>query len=364
MQREIINYRWPILFSIFIFLMFAPAFGSEDTDTASVKHEIKGFEPGDFIIDHIKDQYEWHLFTFNNKHYSIPLMIIVYSKNSGFHAFSSSKLSHGHEYKNFIIAESGEYEDKVVELDNNGEILGRPLDLSFTKNVFAIFISFIIMFFLFIGIANSYKRREDLPPKGLQSLIEPLIIFIRDDVAKNSIGERHYERFTPFLLTLFFFIFLNNLLGLIPIFPGGANVTGNITVTMSLALITFIVTSVSGNKSYWKHLFNPDGVPWWLKAPIPLIPFIELAGLFTKPFVLMVRLFANISAGHIVTLGFLSLIFIFGNMNAVMGLVVSPLTVLFTVFMTFLELLVAFIQAYVFTILSAIYIGMATNEEH
>ena len=164
--------------------------------------------------------------------------------------------------------------------------------------------------------------------------------------------------------TIFFFILINNLLGLIPIFPGGANVTGNITVTLSLALLTFIITTITGNKSYWKHIFNPPGVPWWLKLPIPLIPFIELVGVVIKPFVLMIRLFANISAGHIIVLGFFSLIFIFGDMKPSIGIAVSPISILFTIFMSLLELLVAFIQAYVFTILSAIYFGMASSEEH
>jgi F-type H+-transporting ATPase subunit a len=193
--------------------------------------------------------------------------------------------------------------------------------------------------------------------------LEPLILFIRDDVARNSIGEKHYERFTPFLLSVFFFILFNNLLGLIPVFPAGANVTGNITVTMALALFTFIVTQLSGNKHYWTEIFNPPPVPWWLKYPVPLIPIIEFVGVLTKPFILMIRLFANISAGHIVVLGFFTLIFIFGNMNTYAGYGVSVFSVLFSVFLSFLELLVAFIQAYVFTILSAIYFGMAVSEE-
>jgi F-type H+-transporting ATPase subunit a len=194
--------------------------------------------------------------------------------------------------------------------------------------------------------------------------MEPLILFIRDDVAIPSIGEDKHERFMPFLLTIFFFILLNNLLGLIPIPPGGANVTGNITVTGILALFTFLMTSISGNKNYWKHVFNHPNAPWWLKIPIPLMPIIEILGMLTKPFVLMVRLFANIAAGHIVILGFFALIFIFGQMSIVAGYGISVLSVAFTIFITFLELLVAFIQAYVFTILSAIYFSMATEEEH
>jgi F-type H+-transporting ATPase subunit a len=168
----------------------------------------------------------------------------------------------------------------------------------------------------------------------------------------------------PYLLTVFFFILINNLLGLVPFPPGGANITGNIAVTAVLAVITFIITTVNGNKNYWVHIINMPGVPWWLKFPVPLMPIVEIMGLFIKPFVLMVRLFANMTAGHIVALGFYSLIFIFGHMNVYAGYGVSPLSIVFTVFMGMLELLVAFIQAYVFTFLSALYFGMATEEHH
>lgn len=324
----------------------------------------KKFNPGPFIFDHIQDSYSWHVFTYKGHHYSIPLPIIVYSKHQGLVSFWSSKIAHGHRYKNFIIASEGEFADKIIEVNEHGEFVARPFDISLTKNVAAIIICGVFMIILFISVAKTYKRREGMPPKGMQSLLEPLILFIRDDIAKNSIGEHSYEKYTPFLLTIFFFILFNNLLGLVPIFPGGANVTGNITVTMALALTTFITTTFTGNKNYWKHIFNPPGVPWWLKLPLPLIPFIELIGVIIKPFVLMIRLFANISAGHIIVLGFFSLIFIFGNMDPKLGYVVSPLSIAFTIFMSMLELLVAFIQAYVFTILSAIYFGMASESDH
>ncbi len=328
------------------------------------EHEKEGFNPGDFIFDHIRDSYGWHLYSYKGHHVAIPLPVILYSKTKGFISFWSFKLEHGHTYHGFKIAHEGDYENKIIEVDNYGEFIARPLDISITKNVTAILFSCFFLIFIFVSVANSYKKREGLPPKGLQSLFEPLILFIRDDVAKSSIGEKHYERFTPFLLTIFFFILLNNLLGLVPLFPGGANVTGNITVTMALALFTFFITTITGNKNYWSHIFNTPGVPWWLKLPLPLIPFIELFGVFIKPFVLMIRLFANISAGHIIVLGFFSLIFIFGNMSPGLGMAVSPVSVLFAIFMSVLEILVAFIQAYVFTILSAIYFGMASEEDH
>jgi len=227
----------------------------------------------------------------------------------------------------------------------------------------AVFISGVALCIIFISVARAYGRRKGMAPKGLQSFLEPVILFIKD-LAVSSIGEKKYEKFMPFLLTLFFFIFFNNLFGLIPFFPGGANVTGNIAVTLVMAAFTFIVTTISANKNYWKHIFNTPGVPWWLKFPLPLMPFIEIVGMFTKPFVLMIRLFANITAGHIIILGFISLIFIFGNLHPALGYSVSIVSVLFAVFIGMLELLVAFIQAYVFTLLSALYFGMAVEEEH
>lgn len=198
-----------------------------------------------------------------------------------------------------------------------------------------------------------------MAPKGFQSLIEPIILFVRDEIAKPSAGKK-YEKFLPFLLTIFFFIWINNLFGIIPFFPGGANVTGNISTTFVLAIFTFVITTFSGNKLYWKHIFLPD-VPVWM-YPI-LIP-IEIMGVFLKPFVLMLRLFANILAEHIIALGFFSLIFIFGETSETLGIGVGVFSVLFTVFMGLLSLLVTFIQAYVFTLLSAIYFGMATEEHH
>jgi F-type H+-transporting ATPase subunit a len=224
-------------------------------------------------------------------------------------------------------------------------------------------VSVAMMLFVFISIANSYKRRVGMAPKGIQSWIEPVILFVRDDVAKPMIGKK-YERFLPFLLTVFFFILINNLMGLIPWFPGGSNVTGNIAVTMVLAVATFLITNLSGNKEYWKHIFNTPGVPWWLKLPIPLMPLVEFSQVFIKPFVLMVRLFANILAGHIIALGFYSLIFIFGSIYAAAGYGVSIVSIAFTVFMAMLEVLVAFIQAFVFTLLSALYFGSAVAEHH
>jgi F-type H+-transporting ATPase subunit a len=240
----------------------------------------------------------------------------------------------------------------------NEELTAATYDFSITKNVASLFVSLIILVWMMMSVARAYKRRQGQAPKGIQSLLEPIIIFVRDDVAKASIGPR-YMKYLPYLLTVFFFIWINNLLGLIPIIPGGANVTGNLAVTGTLALITFIITTLSANKHYWRHIFAMPGVPPWVL--IILTP-IEILGMFLRPFVLMIRLFANIAAGHIIALSFFSLIFIFGEMGAIAGYGVSIVSVAFVVFMSMLELLVAFLQAYVFTLLSAIYIGAAVEE--
>ncbi|MCX7862224.1 MAG: F0F1 ATP synthase subunit A [Bacteroidales bacterium] len=353
-----------ILVVLFALPVSIPA--SEDTTQHAVNEEK--FNPGEFIIDHILDAHEWHIATIGHTHISIPLPIIVYSyKQKQWHVFLSNKFHHGHQsYNGLALITEGELKGKIVEVDELGNIdihAQLPLDLSITKNVLQIFIIIGLLLWVFLSVAKYYKENPSAPPRRLASWVEPLVLFIRDDIALPSIGHKAYK-FMPYLLTVFFFIFFANLIGLIPVFPGGANVTGNIAVTMVLALFTFAMTTFSGNKSYWMHIVNAPGVPWWLKIPIPLMPIIELIGVFTKPFVLMVRLFANIAAGHIIALGFFSLIFIFGSMHWAGGYGISILSVSFAIFMTLLELLVAFIQAYVFTLLSAIYFGMAVEEHH
>lgn len=355
-----------IVLLAFILIPNEVAFGNRDKDekdnSAHTEPEKKKFDPGSFIFDHVTDSYEWHILSIKDFHITIPLPIIVYSKESGLHSFWSSKLHHGHsEYKGFRISEEGPDKGKIVEIMKDGTEL-KPLDFSITKNIFAIFISIGLLLWIFISIARKYKNKK--APSGFQNAMEPLILFIRDDVAKPAIGEDKYEKFMPFLLTVFFFILINNLLGLVPIPPGGANVTGNLAVTGVLALFTLIIITINANKYYWQEIYNAPGVPWWMKIPIPLMPIIEILGLFIKPLVLMIRLFANIAAGHIIAMGFFSLIFIFGDIIPYLGYAVSPVTILFTVFMAVIELLVAFVQAYVFTLLSAIYFGMATTEHH
>jgi len=326
------------------------------------------FNASEFIFGHIGDSHEWHIASVGQVHISIPLPVILYSRVRGqVFIFLSNKFNHGYsDYKGFKLITDGELAGKIVEVSNeDSSILTSPLPLDFSlkKNVVAIFFSLFLMVWLFTGVAKSYQKNPNGAPKGFQNLIETIILFIRDDVAKPALGH-NYFKFMPFLLSIFFFIWINNLLGLIPIFPAGANVTGNIAVTMALAIFTFLVINFHGNKHYWKHIVNTPGVPAFLKVPVPIMPIVEFAGIIIKPFVLMVRLFANILAGHIIVMVLLSLIFIFGSISIYMGYGISFVSVLLVIFMKFLELLVAAIQAYVFTMLSAMFIGMATAEHH
>ncbi|NVN94772.1 MAG: F0F1 ATP synthase subunit A [Bacteroidetes bacterium] len=342
---------------------------SQSVKANEEKSKSKKFNAGEMIIEHIADAHEWHIMTIGETHISIPLPVILIFDGK-LSMFCSSRFHHGTEsYNGFKIAEEGKHKGKIVHIlaNANGQEVEDeklPLDFSITKMVLSLFIGVFLLGLIFLSISHSYRKRGVAAPKGLQSLLEPIIIFVRDDIAKSSIGEKKYQKYLPFLLTIFFFIFLNNLMGLIPFFPGGVNLTGNIAITLTLAVFTFLITTFSGNRAYWVHIVNAPGVPWWLKIPIPLMPIVELVGVFTKPFVLMVRLFANITAGHIIALGFVSLIFIFGEMKPALGYGVSVVSVIFYVFMGLLELLVAFIQAYVFTLLSALYFGMAIEEHH
>jgi len=332
-------------------------------------HQDEGkFNAGEMIMEHVVDNHEWHIANIGSLHVTIPLPVILLYDGKLYTFFSSRFHNETHSYLGFKLEAEGPHKGKIIRLVSNQdepEELLPVYDFSITKTVLAILMSTMLLILIFVSVANAYRRNRDKAPRGLQSLLEPLIIFIRDDIAKSSIGEKKYEKFMPFLLTVFFFIFFNNLFGLIPFFPGGANVTGNIAVTLVMAVFTFIITTINGNKHYWVDIINTPGVPWWLKFPVPLMPIVEIIGIITKPFVLMIRLFANITAGHIIVLGFVSLIFIFGSINAALGLGVSVVSVAFMIFMNLLELLVAFIQAYVFTLLSALYFGLATIEpEH
>lgn len=338
----------------FIAVLFLALFASVSTTSyaSGSSLEKEKFNAGEMIIHHIIDGHEWHVAEIGHYHIIVPLPIILFNKGK-IHAFLSNIFHHvegSHDDR-----EHGEF------LLSHGHFVakdGTPVyDFSITKNTAAMMLSVALLLIVFLSVASAYKKTEGKAPKGLQSFMEPIILFVRDEIAKASIGPK-YEKFMPYLLTVFFFILINNFLGQIPFFPFGANVTGNVAVTLVLALFTFGITTFSGNKTYWAHIFLPD-VP---KALYILLVPIEIIGMFLKPFVLMVRLFANITAGHIIILGFFSLIFIFGEMSTGLGYGVSVFSVAFTVFMSFLELLVAFLQAYVFTLLSALYFGGAVEE--
>lgn len=319
----------------------------------------------EIVFGHIGDAYEWHITTWGHTHVTIPLPVIVRSQTSGWHVFLSSRLEeNGGAYEGFSIAPAGSpYEGKLVEHDAIGNEV-RPLDLSVTKVVAALLINSLLLVLIVLWTARWYRRHPQNKaeaPGGFVGFMEMFIMMVNDDIIKDCVGP-NYRKFAPYLLTAFFFIFINNLMGLIPVFPGGANVTGNMAVTMVLAVCTFLAVNLFGKKAYWKDIFWPD-VPWWLKVPIPMMPLIEFFGVFTKPFALMIRLFANMLAGHMAMLVLTSLIFISATMGPVFTGSLTLASVLFNVFMNALELLVAFIQAYVFTMLSAVFIGLA-QEEH
>ena len=319
------------------------------TNIFAEDHPIKeeGFNPTPHILHHIADSYEWHLWG----DISIPLPVILYTEGN-LDIFMSSEFHHG---KSKVIRGDRTYKidhHNIVE-ENNKKIL----NVSVTKNVASMILSVLLLFFILRKVSLSYKSKK-AAPKGIQAFLEPLILFVRDDIIKSSIGPKH-KKYTVFLLTVFFFILTNNLLGLT---PGAANVTGNISVTLVLSLFTFIIITVSANKGYWKHLIKPPGTPL---ALLPIMIPIEIFGVFTKPFALMIRLFANITAGHIIIFSLISLIFVASNNgeNVVAGWAVAPLSVMFVLFIFLIEILVAFLQAYIFTLLSAVFIGLAVKEE-
>ncbi len=328
-----------------------------------------GFEPGSMIIGHVTDAHSWHMFDYykdGEEHaVSIPLPVILIN-DGHVDIFSSARFHHGHaDYKGYRLVGGGAEKEEIVCVDAEGNPTGaKPVDLSITKTSAAIMIAVVLLLVIIFVARAGYKKRPNQAPKGVQSLVEMLVVFVRDSIARPMIGENKYQRYLPYLLTLFFFIFFCNILGLIPFFPAGANITGNIAVTATLAVITFLITNISGNKHYWVDIFNTPGVPAWLKI-FPLMPVVELVGVFTKPIVLMIRLFANMTAGHIVILGFMVIIFIMSNLfGTAVGGAVSVVSIFFSVFISLLECLVAYIQAFVFTMLTALYIGMAVSEPH
>lgn len=332
------------VFSLFLTVFSSPVFAGGPAA------EGEKLDPAKIIMDHIKDAHEFHFFTVGDFHATVPLPVILYSPEKGLSVFSSSKFEHGH-----AAYEGYEMKEGVIVAQNGSKVY----DFSLTKNVVQMIIALVVLVLLLTGIAKKYKNGVGVStaPKGWQNAIEPVITFIRDEVAKPNLGKK-YAKYLPYLLTLFFFILINSLFGLI---PGAANVTGNTAFTIVLGLISLAVIMASSNSHFWGHIFWPPGVPFFVK--IILIP-IELAGVFIKPAALIIRLFANMVAGHIIILSFISLIFIFGAMNQVAGVGFSPVSILFTVFIYFIELLVAFIQAFIFTNLTAVFIGQAFEGGH
>ena len=327
--------------------------GNEDSEALKGGNKIDAAE---VIMEHIMDNHEYHFADVGGHAISIPLPIILYSKERGFDAFMSSKFEHGHKAYNGYFMDHNHI--NAVKADGTIDESVKLYDFSLTRNAVQMLLASLLLIVIMINVAKRYQKNgAQKAPSGFQNAVEPVITFIRDEVGKPNLG-RKYQKYMPYLLTIFFFILINNLLGLI---PGSANVTGNISFTLVLAFISMIVILASTNGHFWGHIFWPPGVPILVK--LILIP-VEFAGVFIKPVALMIRLFANMVAGHIVIICFISLIFIFGAMNSVAGIGFSPVSLAFTVFIYFIELLVAFIQAFIFTNLTAVFIGQAFETGH
>ncbi|MGM5469192.1 F0F1 ATP synthase subunit A [Flavobacteriaceae bacterium LMO-SS05] len=354
-----INTIKTLLLSLFLSVSVF-CFASEQEESIASEE----FIASELIFHHIGDSHSFHV----AGDLSIPLPIILWTDN-GLVIFSSGEFHHDLDGKISVEKKGQRFvnlHDKIYQLNEGSESLElnaehhpenafRPLDISITKNVFSMFISVIILLLLFLFAARSYKKSSTNMPSGIGRFLEPIVVFVRDEVAIPNIGKKHYNKYMPFLLTLFFFIWVNNLIGLIPFFPFSSNLSGNITFTLALAVITFIIMIFSSKKYYWKHML------WMPDLPIPMKLFlapIEIIGMFVKPIALMIRLFANITAGHVIVLSLISLIFILETIW------VAPLSVLFSFFISVIEILVVAIQAYIFTLLSALYFGQALEEEH
>lgn len=338
------------------------AAGNAATAGDPIEEEAKKVDPKEIIFEHLGDGYGWEV-PFDH-HHRIPLPVIVWGCD-GLHCFSSSHLDHGATYTDgnatFKIAgENSPHKGKVVEIIDGSE--ERPFDISITKNVAALLICIVIVAGVMLWLASYYRRRHFKAPRKGLGAVEACVTFVYDGVIRPTLGSES-KRFAPYLLTVFFFILVMNLMGLIVIFPGGANLTGNIAVTLVLSVCTFLVTNLFANKHYWKEIFWPD-VPIWLKCPIPIMQVIELFGIFTKPAALTVRLFANMMGGHMIVITLTLLIFIFTAVSPVAGGASTVVSLLFSIFMLLIDVLVSFIQAYVFTMLSTLFIALAQEKEH
>ena len=357
------------IFSILLVLasVFVQAQHHEESDadhqpahqeTGHSEEKKEGFDASEVIFGHVLNGHEFHFFDIGDHAVTIPLPVILYSPERGLTAFMSSRFEHGHaSYNGYRLLDG-----QVKPVKEDGVTIDESVtvyDISLTRNVVQMFIALAVFVWIMIVIARKYQGGQGVTsaPKGSQSFFEPIIVFVRDEVAKPNLGHR-YPKYLGFLLTVFFFILINNIFGLI---PGSANVSGNIAFTFILGVIAFIVIMFSANKHYWTHIFNPPGVPFGVK--LILVP-VEFLGIFIKPFALIIRLFANMLAGHIIIICLISLIFIFGQLTPVGGWAASPLSVGFTIFIYFIEILVAFLQAFIFAMLTAVFIGQAIEETH
>jgi F-type H+-transporting ATPase subunit a len=364
------------VFSVFSVFFFTTVTAQEKHETE--KTEKKAFDANEVIFGHVLDAHEFHFLSYKGSdglqhHATIPLPVILYSKEKGFDVFMSSKFEHGEQnYKGYDLLTDEEIAERkldpkkytagqIVVVNDDGTINNdvKVYDVSLTRNVVQMILALALLVWVLLYMAKKYRSGQGVTtaPKGVQNVMEPIITFVRDEVAVPNLGKK-YKKYFPYLLTVFFFILINNLVGLI---PGSANVTGNIAFTMVLAVISFIVIMFSTNKHYWGHIIWPPGIPLGVK--FILIP-VEILGIFTKPFALMIRLFANMIAGHIIIISLVSLIFIFGSLSTAIGWGFSPLSVAFVIFIYLIEILIAFLQAYIFTILTAVFIGQAFEGGH
>ncbi len=380
MRLRLLKSSATAVYSIILTLFLTPVFAQHDHKEDGVKKEPKkeAFNAKEIIFGHVLDAHEFHFLEIKNEDgtehpISIPLPVILYSPQRGLDVFMSSRFHHGKEaHKNYVILTEEKIKEfkldpkkysvqQIVPVNDAGEIDSSVsvYDLSLTRNVVQMLLALIIFGWIMLKIAKRYKNGDGVKtaPTGVQSFFEPIIVFIQDDVAKPNLGHA-YIKYLPYLLTLFFFILINNIFGLI---PGSANVTGNIAFTVILGLISFAVILASSNKHYWGHIFNPPGMDLWVK--FILVP-VEIVSVFVKPMALIIRLFANMVAGHIIIICLISLIFIFSAMNQYIGIGASPVAVAFTIFIYFIELLVAFLQAYIFVMLTAVFIGQAREGKH
>lgn len=350
-------------FGSFALFFAMPSMAQENNET---KHETTtadskeaksetDFNPGEVIMEHILDNHDFHFAELNGHSVSIPLPVIIYSPQRGFTAFMSSKFEHGHAaYQGYKLEEGN-----IVAVKEDGSVdeTAKVYDLSMTRNVVEMLLALAVLVVLLVNVAKKYQVNGNKAPSGFQNAIEPVITFIRDEVGVSNLGAKH-EKYMPYLLTVFFFILICNIFGLV---PGSANITGNIAFTLVLGVISFIAILLSTSKHFWGHIFWPPGVPLGVK--LILIP-VEFLGVFTKPFALIIRLFANMVAGHMIITCLIMMIFIFTKLSVGAGIGFTPVSMAFTIFIYFIEILVAFIQAFIFTNLTAVFIGQAMEEPH